>query len=286
MQHMVRIILLIILLAISACSSPKNTQGLAGTRWEWQKAVYSDGITYEPYAVIDTPYLHFTNIPAANRNSGLVYHASMGCGVQGGGYVLGNNGRIDLLESDITSKTWDADCQPIEHIQNDFRWIEAHPIIRRYERIDDTLRLYSDNLDVFVFSLKAVDTKADESTLWGPMVISNNPNATITRWRYTSPYALDGDDSVSNYPGTVPVGMSNQNTYIIWYDGGFYLTWDGFYCAREPILLISESNMALWKNEAVFIDCEASEGKHMFEVELETTTPQDEWTFSIERTAP
>ena len=111
--------------------------------------------------------------------------------------------------------------------------------------------------------------------------------STIVRWRYTSPYALDASASFpANYPGAVAIGKRNQETYVIWLDSGFYIAWDGIYCAREPILLINESEITLWKNEEAFVDCGVSEGKHMLEIELETTIHQDDWTFSVERAAP
>lgn len=121
----------------------------------------------------------------------------------------------------------------------------------------------------------------------GPAVISNNPNAAVKSWEYISPHL---DEALTSFPSsnpeTIKFGPDHYEAYIMWREGGFDIIWGNFVCSTQPVLMIEETTIALWLNDAIWDDCDAAEVIHAFKVELETDIPAEEWTYVVHQKAP
>jgi hypothetical protein len=121
----------------------------------------------------------------------------------------------------------------------------------------------------------------------GPSVISNNPEAVVKSWEYISPRS---EEALTSFPSSAPeaieFGPEHYKAYIVWRKGGFDLIWGNFICSTRPILMIEETTIALWLNDAIWDDCEAAEVIHAFKVDLETDISPEKWTYILHPDAP
>ena len=121
----------------------------------------------------------------------------------------------------------------------------------------------------------------------GPLVVSLNPEVTITSWQYLEP--SDPERTLER----VPFSPYDEGPDIVQFGGevgdamarvredGVDLMWFHYPWAVQPVVVVDEMTVGIWPNEHIVSIGTSDAINHYVIINWETTIPQGVWHFKL-----
>ena len=122
----------------------------------------------------------------------------------------------------------------------------------------------------------------------GPLVLSLNPEVSITSWEYIGPtnaernlHKIPFSSPYQQGPEIVQFGEELGDAIARTREDGLDLMWFSYPCSTQPVVIIEAMTVGVWINDHIAYICTSDAVNHFIAIAWETTIPQAAWHYEL-----